>query len=134
VTQIVLADSLIDTTFTTTSHGDIPAVNTQAELERYAAGAQLEMNWPGGKIGLLNTDYPLDDNISGSPNPTFNVLAFPLVSVSASDALAAETGIDPAAFTLSRDGGDTGSPLTVYYTLGGKAEPLPVNWARIGLN
>ncbi len=44
MTQIILADSLIDTTFTTASHGDIPAVNTQAELERYAAGAQLEMN------------------------------------------------------------------------------------------
>ncbi len=51
------------------------------------------------------------------------------VSAEATDPAADEAGLDPAEFTVTRLG-PTGSPLTVYYTLGGTADtadytPLP---------
>jgi len=44
----------------------------------------------------------------------------PMVSVAPADASAAEAGPDPGVFTITRTG-DTTTPLTVLYTLGGSA-------------
>jgi len=40
----------------------------------------------------------------------------PVVTISATDAIAAETGPDPGTFTVTRTGGDQSGALTVYYT------------------
>ncbi len=45
----------------------------------------------------------------------------PTVSVSASDAAAAEAGLDPGTFRITRSVGIITSPLTVNYTMGGSA-------------
>lgn len=47
-------------------------------------------------------------------------VALPEISIAATDATAAETGTDPAAFTLTRTGATT-APLTVLYTVAGTA-------------
>jgi hypothetical protein len=58
-------------------------------------------------VTVTNTD---DDTVS----------ALPIVSVSATDAAAAEAGGDPGTFVVTRTGGTTGE-LTVIYTIGGTA-------------
>jgi Ca2+-binding RTX toxin-like protein len=79
-------------------------------------------------ILLSLTDPASLATIVGSPISTMIVNdddvvipTLPIVSVSASDASAAEAGSDPGSFRISRDGGDTNTPLTVSYTIGGTA-------------
>src|SRR5205814_1452826 len=45
----------------------------------------------------------------------------PVVTIVASDPVAAESGLDKGRFTVSRTG-DTNKPLGVFYTIGGTAE------------
>ena len=45
----------------------------------------------------------------------------PVVAVAATDAAAAEAGLDPGTFTLTRTGGNSTAALTVTYSLGGSA-------------
>jgi hypothetical protein len=67
-----------------------------------------------------NDEWVGIDNIKVTSQPTGGETV-PVVSVEASDALAAE-GTDPAfGFTFTRTGGDTTKPLTVSYTIGGTA-------------
>jgi hypothetical protein len=54
------------------------------------------------------------------PSCTSTVTVTVTVTVSATDANAAEAGLDPGVFTVSRTG-PTGSPLTVFYAMGGSA-------------
>jgi serine protease len=58
----------------------------------------------------------------GSPRSATVTIADnePSVSVSATDTAAAEAGLDPGTFTITRTGATT-SPLTVNYTMGGSA-------------
>ncbi|MCH8042669.1 MAG: S8 family serine peptidase [Planctomycetes bacterium] len=51
-------------------------------------------------------------------------LSLPLVTISATDASAAEEGSDPGEFTITRSG-DTSGSLTVFYTVGGTATAGP---------
>ncbi|HEY9690653.1 MAG TPA: peptidylprolyl isomerase [Oculatellaceae cyanobacterium] len=44
----------------------------------------------------------------------------PIIAIAASDPLAAETGLDPGAFTITRTG-DTTNPLTIQYNIAGTA-------------
>jgi len=57
---------------------------------------------------------------AGIVNAAAAVAKSTIVTVSASDAAASETGPDPGTFTVSRSGSTT-APLTVNYTLGGSA-------------
>ncbi len=45
----------------------------------------------------------------------------PTVTITATDATAGESGVDPGIFTISRVGGDMALPLTVDYSLAGRA-------------
>jgi len=70
--------------------------------------------------GTVSVDV-IDD--SGTVRDSFNytkVVAENIVSVEATDAAAAEVGLDPGAFTVTRTG-DTAAPLTVYYAVAGTA-------------
>ena len=63
--------------------------------------------------------------ILGSPNSASvtivdDDLVVPMVTITATDAFAAEAGSDPGIFTVTRTG-DTAPPLTVDYTVGGDA-------------
>jgi len=66
-------------------------------------------------------------SVTQAPPP---VAALPVVSVTASDPLASESGADYGAFTLSRPATNTAQALTVYFTLGGTAR-MGVNYLAI---
>ncbi|MBE3123893.1 MAG: lamin tail domain-containing protein, partial [Planctomycetes bacterium] len=65
----------------------------------------------GYKVGIRTVTITIADN---DPEP------IPTVSLVATDPAAAEAGLNPGTFTVSRVG-DTTSALTVYYTVGGTA-------------
>jgi hypothetical protein len=66
--------------------------------------------------------------VTQTPPPVASTL--PVVSVTASDPLASESGADFGAFTFSRPATNTSQPLTVYFTLGGTAR-MGVNYLNI---
>ena len=72
-----------------------------------------------------------DGELSVTSNVTVTVNQ-PLTTVNASvpDNAASEPGANTGTFTLSRSGGDTNIPLTVYYTLGGTAS-IGVDYALL---
>ena len=53
------------------------------------------------------------------------------IQVTASDPQAAEAGNDPGAFTITRSGGASGSPLTVHWSVGGTGTP-DLDYTAIG--
>lgn len=57
---------------------------------------------------------------SGDVSPSYSLLAQtnpPTVTITATDSGAAESGPDPGSFTITREGGDLTSPLTVYWEI-----------------
>ncbi len=73
---------------------------------------------PLGTFPITVTGTPL--NKTTQLNLVVNAVALPVVTVTATDATAAEAGLDPGTFTASRTG-STASALTVNYTVGGTA-------------
>jgi len=63
---------------------------------------------------------PLNSVLSSNANLT--VIIGPTVTIVASSPSAAEAGLVPGAFTISRSGG-TALPVTIYFTVGGSATP-----------
>jgi serine protease len=72
-------------------------------------------------LGLRSAELVISSNATVSPVRVALAGGIaPAVSVTATDAAAAEAGPDPGTFTISRTGATT-SPLTVNFTLGGTA-------------
>ena len=65
----------------------------------------------------------VDSYVIGTPDTATVTIADdpPLVSVTATDASAAEAGSDPGVFTFTRTGGDTGAALTLLVSRSGTA-------------
>src|SRR5260370_33546597 len=75
--------------------------------------------------GSLTNKATVSSVARPDPNPANNTTTvvttvLPLVSITATDPIASETGPDPGVFTVSRAGGTAG-PLTVNYAVGGSA-------------
>jgi len=71
--------------------------------------------------GATDTDDNAADFVTGAPNPRNSSTSSALVSLAATDPSATEAGANPGAFTLTRQGGDTATALTVGVTVGGSA-------------
>jgi hypothetical protein len=70
-------------------------------------------------ILVAERGYGIGPTNSASVTITDNDL--PVVTVAASDSDAAEAGLDPGVFTVTRSGGDPAAPLTVIYMTSGTA-------------
>lgn len=114
-----LATSPADITVYSPNQGD--------KLGRFVAAGDVNND---GVTDLGVTAYLADgfNNATGNETGEFNVLTdlagggpvLPTVTITASDPNAAEPGADTGQFTITRTG-DTTSPLTVNYTIGGTA-------------
>ncbi|MCP4660734.1 MAG: hypothetical protein GY856_35480, partial [bacterium] len=113
---------------TATQGSDYQALSGSVEIAAGAASAPIDVT-PIDDTELESSEtvqLTLGGHASytvGSPSlATVNIVDddFPLVSITASDANAAEAGLDPGQFVVTRTG-STASALTVYYTIGGTA-------------
>lgn len=97
---------------------------------------------PAGQASVSVNVVPLDNNLGqgdktaimsvsssgtyivGSPaNATVTILDEPKITVAASTATARKSGLEPGAFTVTRQGTDTSSALTLTVSLSGSATP-----------
>ncbi|HKE42925.1 MAG TPA: Calx-beta domain-containing protein [Steroidobacteraceae bacterium] len=85
-------------------------------------GTNLTFTPAAGFSGTTTFTYTVSDGHNGSDTATVTVTvnALPVVSIVATDANAAEQGLDTGTFTVSRTGATTSS-LTVNYSIGGNA-------------
>jgi hypothetical protein len=85
-------------------------------------GTNVTFTPAAGFSGTTTFTYTVSDGHNGSDTATVTVTvnALPVVSIVATDANAAEQGLDTGTFTVSRTGATTSS-LTVNYSIGGNA-------------
>jgi len=116
---------------------------TATNASDYASlgGPTFTMTIPAGEFSAPLTISPLADNlvegdetvvltvatsltyVVGNPSTATVTIAddAPVVSIVAADADAAESGLDPGAFVITRRGGNTAAALTVFVAVGGTA-------------
>ena len=79
---------------------------------------QLDNNYPNPGTYTVTVTVTDDDGDSGTDTVTVTVTTLPVVTITASDPDAAEAGLDPGEFTLTRTG-DTTDALSVNLTFAG---------------
>jgi subtilisin family serine protease len=111
--SVTIPDSATSATVTVTPIDDSDVEGSETVVLTLSPNAAYTVGSPS------SATVTIADNDQPPPPPP------PTVTVVATDANAAEAGRDTGTFTLSRTG-DTGSALTVKYTLGGSAIRCPV--------
>lgn len=111
-----------------TSSVDYAAIGNSVVIPAGSASATLSVNvindtfYEGNEtvVVTLSANSAYAVGAAGTATVTIAEDDKPNVSIAATDAVAAESGLDPATFTITRDGA-TAAPLTVNYTVGGTA-------------
>jgi hypothetical protein len=53
--------------------GTVVEYGSQTQVEAANAGASIDIVHTGGSLGMYLHDGPIEDNVAGSPNPTFRL-------------------------------------------------------------
>jgi hypothetical protein len=116
---------------TATPGADYPALSGSVTIPAGRATVNIPVTaindglMEGEETVILRLDSSVSYNVGNPGSATITIVddEGANVSLAASDANAAEAGLDPGAFTFTRAGGNTNLPLIVYFRVDGTAAP-----------